>query len=133
MQDYSKIFCDNINWIREQRGLTRQELAILVGVSGALLTEITKGTANPTLKIMEVMAQGLALPLPLLLKNRDSEEWQFALSMMNTVQKKAPVVPHVPQGYELLEQVVLPQPKAEVVREWLAVPRRGRPRKKTQE
>lgn len=128
MTDYTKIFCDNINWVREQRGMTRQELATLVGVSGALLTEITKGTANPTLKIMEAIAQGLALPLPLLLKSRESDEWQFALTMVDTA-KIAPATPHVPQGYELLEQVVLPLPKAEVVKEWLAAPRRGRPRK----
>lgn len=131
MPDYTSIFSENVNWIREQRKLTRQELAALLGVSGALMTELLRGTANPTLRIMETMAEGLGLPLTLLLTPQDASEWQAIRTTLATskpsLEAKAP--PHIPSGYELLEQVVLPKPKADVVKEWLAAPKRGRPRK----
>lgn len=130
MPDYTKIFCDNINWIREQRGITRQELAALAGISNALMTDISRGTANPTLKIMETISEGLGIPLPMMFKNMDADEWKAVATMLAVRPAEPPRdIPHIPDGYELLEQVVLPHPKADVVKEWLAAPRRGRPRK----
>lgn len=129
MPDYTKTFCDNINWIRKQRGVTRQELAGLVGISNALMTDISRGSANPTLKIMETMSDGLGVSLPLLLKPLDADEWRSIAALLAVQPEPQRIEPHIPVGYELLEQVVLPQPKADVVKEWLAAPKRGRPRK----
>lgn len=129
MPDYLQIFCGHINRLIEERGMTRQELAATSGISGAMLTDISRGTANPTLKSMETLAEGLGVPLPLLLKPLESDEWQNILFVMAHQPAVEQAKPHVPQGYELLEQVILPKGKIEIIMEWLQLPRRGRPRK----
>lgn len=132
MPDYVSIFCSHIKRIHEERGITKQELAALGGVSGSVITDLMQGKGNPTLKTMEGFAIGLSIPLPLLLKPLDSDEWKAILSVTqyHKPEGSTPPIPHIPQGYDLLDQVVLPSPKIEVIREWMNAPKRGRPRKK---
>lgn len=42
---------ENLKRIRESRGLSQMELARQVGVSGPMITQIERGTKNPSLQV----------------------------------------------------------------------------------
>ena len=65
---YHEIFAAHILRIQEERGLTKQEMGRLGGVSAAFMTDLARGEANPTLKTMEAFSEALGIPLPLLLR-----------------------------------------------------------------
>lgn len=46
--------------------MTKHELAKLTGVSISVLSEITNGKGNPTLKTLSAIADALQTPLPML-------------------------------------------------------------------
>lgn len=50
---------DNLSRIREQRGLTQQQLAEIVGANQATISKIEKGVGNPTLAMMVRIARAL--------------------------------------------------------------------------
>lgn len=129
MADYLKIFCENIKRLQIERKITKQDLAALGGVAGSVITDLIQGKGNPTLKTMEALAEGLEIPLPILLKPLDSDEWQAITSAVRYKAEEPVQSPQVPTGYGLIEQVILPQNKVDVIKEWMNAPRRGRPRK----
>lgn len=50
---------DNLEHIREMRGLNQTQLATLVGTSQPTISKIEKGTANPTLEMINRIAKAL--------------------------------------------------------------------------
>lgn len=116
MTDYNSIFTNHINRIIAEKNITKQELAAIAGVSAAFITALTRGEGNPTLKTMQAMAQGLRIPLPLLLKPLESDEWQAILSLSSHAQAAET---DVPMGYGIVEQAVLPAHKVFVVEQWV--------------
>lgn len=116
MTDYNYIFTNHINRILAEKNITKQELAAIAGVSAAFITALTRGEGNPTLKTMQAMAEGLGIPLPLLLKPLESDEWQTILSL--STHKQAPAA-SLPAGYSLIEKAVLPAHKVFVVEQWI--------------
>jgi len=52
--------------IRKLRKLTQAELAVRCGVSSSYVSTIEVGRQLPTLTVMEKLADGLAVPLPIL-------------------------------------------------------------------
>jgi transcriptional regulator with XRE-family HTH domain len=53
------VFMRNLRQIRQQKGLSQVELAEMVGCSQGMISKIEKGQANPTLDLIEAIAQAL--------------------------------------------------------------------------
>lgn len=53
------VVADNVRRIRLARGLSLRELAELTGVSKALLSQIERGVANPTIEVLSRVAAAL--------------------------------------------------------------------------
>lgn len=58
----------NLRQLRQERNLNISQLAELCGVSGVMLSQIEKGTANPTINTIWKIANGLKLPYTVLLE-----------------------------------------------------------------
>ena len=68
---YNLIFFTNILRILDERGMTRLALSEKSGISISFLSDLTNGKANPSLKVMETIANTLDVPLSLLLDSTD--------------------------------------------------------------
>lgn len=115
--DYKAIFSGHIQRILSERGLSQRDLGRMSGLSNGLLTSlIQREDANPTLNTMLAIADALAVPLPLLLKPLESDEWQSALAIASATRKAAEK--DLPPGYGVLDAVILPEHKIFEVRQW---------------
>ena len=70
---YNQIFFTNILRILDERGMAKNELSEKAGVSVSFLSDLTNGKANPSLKVMESIAEALETPLPMLLEHTDMD------------------------------------------------------------
>lgn len=68
---YNQIFFTNVLRLLNERGITKNELSDAAGMSVSFLSDLTNGKANPSLKIMESIANALEVPLPALLEITD--------------------------------------------------------------
>jgi len=68
---HNQIFFTNILRILDEQGMTKNELADRAGMSVSFLSDLTNGKANPSLKIMESLAEALDTPLATLLETTD--------------------------------------------------------------
>lgn len=91
--------------------MTKQQLADKAGVSISYLSDLTNGKGNPSLELMEHIADALDTPLPLLLESTDLD--RAALDAL----KGAPTKSSLPPGYERVS-VVLPSVQAFQVKQW---------------
>lgn len=89
--------------------MTKQELAELSGVSVSFLSDLTTGKANPSLKVMESIANALNVPLTFLLESTDLDK--------ETLAKLISMTRRLPKGYERV-WAVLPEHKAFIVKKW---------------
>lgn len=127
MPDYAKIFCANIQRLQKERGLNKLTLATLAGVSPSIITDVMQGKANPSLKTMQGFSEGLGIPLPILLKPIGSDEWNAIYSAIQNMPQEEKKF-SVPNGYRMLQEVMLPEAKIEIIEDWMKHARRG-PRK----
>lgn len=70
---YNLILITNILRILNEKDMTKSELAKKAGVSIAFFTDLTNDKANPSLRIMEAIAEALETPLPMLLDSSDMD------------------------------------------------------------
>lgn len=68
---YNQILFTNVLRLLEELGMTKNELAHRAGISISFLSDLTNGKANPSLKVMESIAEALETPLPTLLELTD--------------------------------------------------------------
>ena len=68
---YNLILITNILRILDEKGMTKSELAEKAGVSISFFTDLTNDKANPSLRIIEAVAEALETPLPMLLDSSD--------------------------------------------------------------
>ena len=117
MEDYSKIFQSHIIRFYHEWGYSRQQFAEIIGISYGRTYSLLSGTEDRglTLNTMQAISDSLGLPLPLLLKPLESEEWQAILALWKW---NPPYHSHIPDGYKLVRNVVLPEHKAVIVSEW---------------
>ncbi|EDP0643676.1 transcriptional regulator [Salmonella enterica] len=108
---YNQIFFTNILRLLDERGMTKHELSERAGVSISFLSDLTNGKANPSLKVMEAIADALETPLPLLLESTDLDREALAEIAGH------PFKSSVPPGYERIS-VILPSHKAFIVKKW---------------
>ncbi len=128
MPDYAEIFCANIQRIQKERKLNKLALATISGISASIITDVMQGKANPSLKTMQGFSDGLGIPLPILLKPADADEWKAINSAVQNIPADEKPKLSVPDGYGMLEDVVLPQAKIEIIQDWVKQTRRT-PRK----
>ena len=109
---YNYIFFTNVLRLLDERHMTKKELSDRSGVSISFLSDLTTGKANPSLKVMEDIAQALETPLPLLLESTDLDK--EALDAL--AGGKAPR--SLPPGFERVAAVLpitLPRPRDQIV------------------
>jgi transcriptional regulator with XRE-family HTH domain len=68
---YNQIFFTNVLRLLDERSMTKSELADKAGISVSFLSDLTNGKANPSLKVMELIAKALQTSLPELLEVTD--------------------------------------------------------------
>ena len=107
---YNKIFFTNILRLLEEKQWTKEQLADASGVSSGFISGITNGHYNPSLRIMEQLADALDTPLPLLLETTDLDSKSVAL----LIGKKTT---GLPEGYKRVS-AVLPEHQAYIVNKW---------------
>lgn len=108
---YSLIFFTNVLRLLDERNITKHELADKAEISISFLSDLTNGKANPSLKIMEAIAQALNEPLPHLLEQTD-------LDLQSMSQLKAGnVAASLPEGYRRVS-AVLTEYQAFTVEQW---------------
>jgi transcriptional regulator with XRE-family HTH domain len=108
---YHIIFFTNILRLLDERGMTKQELSERADVSISFLSDLTNGKANPSLRVMESIAEALQVPLPLLLESTDLDRGTLE-AIFSGWDKQG-----LPAGYERVF-AVLPESKAFVVKKW---------------
>jgi transcriptional regulator with XRE-family HTH domain len=108
---YNQIFFTNILRILDERGMAKNELHERAGISISFLSDLTNGKANPSLKVMEKIAEALETPLPLLLEVTDLDrETLDALAGGKAPQS-------LPKGLVRISAVV-PEVHAFQIRKW---------------
>ena len=63
----------NLKQLRTERGLTLGQLSSLAGISKAMLSELEKGNANPTINTLWKIANGLKVPYTRLMEGAEPE------------------------------------------------------------
>jgi len=114
---YNLIFFTNILRLLDERGMTKHELSEQAGISISFLSDLTNGKGNPSLRIMEAIADALAVPLPFLLESNDLD----ALALEQLTGGKQ--LDNLPDGYERV-YAVLPSHQAFMVRRWTEAARK---------
>lgn len=117
---YHLIFLTNVLRILEQRGMHKNTLSKLTGISPAFLSDLTNGKANPSLKTMEKIAQALGVSLPWLLESTDLDPQSLIVLSGGTHPAS------LPDGFERIT-AVLPAHKAYIVKQWDAETKRTLP------
>jgi len=108
---YNIIFFTNILRLLDERGMTKHDLSEKSGISMSFLSDLTNGKANPSLKIMEAIAEALAVPLPLLVESTDLDRHSLKAVAGGSASQG------LPPGYERVF-AVLPENKAYIVKKW---------------
>lgn len=91
--------------------MTKQQLADKAGMSISYLSDLTNGKGNPSLEMMENLADALDTPLPTLLEQTDLD--RDALDALKGAATKS----SLPPGFERVS-VVLPSVQAYQVKQW---------------
>ena len=68
MKDPCKLIGQNLKILREALGITQMEAARRIDISVSGYREIERGNANPTLRTVELIANGMGVPALALLK-----------------------------------------------------------------
>jgi transcriptional regulator with XRE-family HTH domain len=116
---YIQIFETNILRLLEEHGMTKQELAEKADISMSFLSDLTHGKANPSLKIMESIANAFGVPLPYMLESTELTPEQLA----ELRQDSAVPMASVPPGYERVSAIVT-EFEAFQVKQWAEAARK---------
>ena len=67
-QDLREIFSQNLKNIRQERGLKREELSLILGFDNSYISKVEKGKVNITIDRIEKIAKILEIPAEKLFK-----------------------------------------------------------------
>lgn len=73
MEKINKNISINLKTIRKQRRMTLEDVSGVSGVSKSMLGEIERGSTNPTILILWKIAEGLKVPLTILLEEEKKD------------------------------------------------------------
>lgn len=71
---YKNTVGDNISLVRQERGLTQEELALMSGLSQGYINQLESGKRKFTQKTLTAIAEALDLPLYFFFKEEGEEE-----------------------------------------------------------
>lgn len=72
--DLVQLLGENVRRLRKERGLSQEELAFQAGMKRSYLSDLERGTRNPTVRAVGRLAEALeTLPADLLDERRSSE------------------------------------------------------------
>lgn len=91
--------------------MTKNDLAIKAGISISFLSDLTNGKANPSLKVMEAIADALETSLPTLLELTDLDRASLAELAGGRTSRT------LPEGY-LRVSAILTEFQAYKVQQW---------------
>ena len=63
-----------IRYLRKQKNMSQEDLALECGINKNYLSDLERGTRNPTVKVMEKIAKALEIDLSTLFKGIESFE-----------------------------------------------------------
>ncbi|PSJ16498.1 transcriptional regulator [Nitrosomonas supralitoralis] len=89
---YNQIFLTNVIRVLDELNMTKIELAEKANISLSFLSDLTKDRANPSLRIMEAIANALETPLPILLEQTNLSEAEMK-ELMSVIPKS-----NLPEG-----------------------------------
>jgi transcriptional regulator with XRE-family HTH domain len=69
MRDWKAVLGRNVRRLRQQKGLTQEELAFEAEIDLTYMGGIERGRRNPSLLVMARIADALSVPLPKLLSD----------------------------------------------------------------
>lgn len=107
---YNQIFFTNILRILEEKNISKEQLSEMSGVSMSFISDLTNGKGNPSLRIMERIADSLDEPLPALLEETDMDT--KTLDALSGGKPRG-----LKEGYERVS-VILPAHQAFIARQW---------------
>jgi transcriptional regulator with XRE-family HTH domain len=108
---YNQILFTNILRLLEELGMTKNDLAQKAGISVSFLSDLTNGKANPSLKIMEAIADALETPLPTLLELTDLDRATLDMLAGGYARRS------LPDGFQRIT-AILSEFQAYTVRQW---------------
>ncbi len=108
---YNQILFTNILRLLEELGMTKNDLAHKAGISVSFLSDLTNGKANPSLKIMDAIAEALETPLPTLLELTDLDRATLDMLAGGHARRS------LPEGF-LRVTAILTEFQAYNVRQW---------------
>ena len=108
---HNQILFTNILRLLEERGMTKNDLAVKADISISFLSDLTTGKANPSLKVMEAIAEALETPLTTLLESTDLDS-----ATLDALAGKRPFR-RPPQGFQRVS-AVLNEYQTYTVRKW---------------
>lgn len=108
---YNQIFFTNVLRLLDSQRMTKYELADRAGISISFLSDLTNGKANPSLKVMEAIADALIAPLPSLLEQTDLDSASLKQLAGHDV------APSLPPGY-VRTSAILTEYQAFTVQQW---------------
>ncbi len=107
---YNQIFFTNILRILDEKGITKEQLSKMSGVSMGFICDLTNGKSNPSLRIMENIADALDISLPALLEETDMDS--KTLEALTGGQLRG-----LAEGYERVS-LILPSHQAFIGKQW---------------
>lgn len=108
---HNQIFFTNVLRLLDEQGMTKTELAERAEISVSFLSDLTNGKANPSLKIMEAIADALHASLPALIEMTDLDQEALAALAGNSPPSS------LPRGYVRVS-VILTEFQAFMVKQW---------------
>jgi len=87
---YNQIFATNVARLLDELGMTKIELAERADISLSFLSDLTQDRGNPSLRIMEAIANALETPLPILLEQTSLSEEELKELMGGAPQSTLP-------------------------------------------
>ncbi|WP_031440211.1 helix-turn-helix domain-containing protein [Sphingomonas sp. FUKUSWIS1] len=66
--DLVQLLGENVRRLRKERGLSQEELAFQAGMKRSYLSDIERGTRNPSVRALERIAEALAVAPDMLIK-----------------------------------------------------------------
>jgi transcriptional regulator with XRE-family HTH domain len=107
---YNHIFFTNILRLLDEKGITKEQLSKISGVSMGFICDLTNGKGNPSLRIMEQIADALDTALPALLEQTDLDRQSLEALTGGKLRGVA-------EGYERVS-LILPSHQAFIARQW---------------
>lgn len=115
MEDINQIVARNIQQYRQKHRLSLDKISQLTGISKTMISQIEKGTGNPSINTLWKLANGLHLPLNELISDNKRDIYQVATEDLQPIyndDQSVVVYPYFPydnaHGFEMFSMEIAP-------------------------